>query len=118
MRRVCEPRTFGMVAAVAALVVGFGSWRTEVSPARADLVPTAMATGGLIAHFQEDDVAHRTRVVVVDPTTRRMAVYDIDGNSGGIQLKSVRNLTIDLQVQEFNSGEPSPVDMQKTLQRN
>jgi hypothetical protein len=40
-----------------------------------------------------------------------MAVYHVDRASGEIILRSVRNLTWDLQMMEFNSGEPLPQDI-------
>lgn len=117
MSYMVEKRTCWILVTVVALIFGFGWGQADVAPVHAELMPTAMGSGGLITHFHEDNGANRTRVVVVDPLQRRMAVYHVEFDTGAIQLKSVRNLTVDLQVQEFNSGEPSPVDMGKMLQR-
>jgi hypothetical protein len=100
---------------IATLVLGWG--QAELTPVQAELLPTSLGSGGLLTHVQEADSDRVTRVIVVDPVQRRMAVYHVEFDSGAIQLKSVRNLTTDLQIQEFNSGEPSPVDMEKMLQR-
>lgn len=50
-------------------------------------------------------------VVVVDASQRVMAVYHVDKTTGEIALRSVRNITWDLQMLEFNSGEPLPQDI-------
>jgi len=52
-------------------------------------------------------------IVVVDPGQRVLAVYHVDKTSGEIALRSVRNITWDLQMLEFNSGEPLPQDIRK-----
>jgi len=59
-------------------------------------------------------------VVVVDPSQQVMAVYHVDKTTGEIALRSVRNITWDLQMLEFNSGEPLPQEirnMRSELQR-
>jgi predicted methyltransferase len=58
-------------------------------------------------------------VTVIDSDERVMAVYHVDRSTGEITLKSVRNMTWDLQMLEFNSGEPLPQeirDMRRGLQ--
>ena len=44
-----------------------------------------------------------------------MAVYHVDRNSGEISPKSVRNITWDLQMIEYNSGKPLPQDIRNGL---
>jgi hypothetical protein len=56
-------------------------------------------------------------VTVIDPRQRVMAVYHVDRATGQITPKSVRNITWDLQMIEFNSGDPSPQDIRSGLQR-
>ena len=53
----------------------------------------------------------RQQITIVDPRQRVMAVYHIDRVSGALALKSVRNLTWDLQIEDFNSGTPAPRDI-------
>jgi hypothetical protein len=55
-------------------------------------------------------------VTVVDPRQRVMAVYQVERASGEITLKSVRNLTWDLQMIGYNSGKPTPQDIRSGLQ--
>ncbi len=120
VRNLLEQRCYWMLVAIATLVFCLLWGRVDVAPVQAELVPGAggFGTAGLITHFHEDASGGLTRVIVIDTVQRRMAVYHVPTDSGEIQLKSVRNLSVDLQVQEFNSGDPSPIDMQKTLQRN
>jgi len=40
-----------------------------------------------------------------------LAVYHVDKATGEIALRSVRNITWDLQMVEFNSGKPLPQDI-------
>ncbi len=102
------------------LVVALGlglvasGWQTNSDAAlAAQFSPTA--TTGLITHVQDVDKA--LRVIVIDPTLRVMGVYDVSRETGEIQPKSIRNLNADLQMLEFNSGAPSPAEIQKTLER-
>lgn len=82
----------------------------------APLLPANSGATGLITHVQELD-GKLLRVIVVDPAQRVMGVYEISRDSGEIQPKSIRNFHADLQMLEFNSGAPSPADIQKTLER-
>ena len=56
-------------------------------------------------------------MTVIDPKQRVMAVYHVDRDTGEISPKSVRNITWDLQMIEFNSGNPLPQDIRNGLKR-
>jgi hypothetical protein len=56
-------------------------------------------------------------VTVIDPIQRVMGIYQVDRSTGEIALRSVRNLTWDLQMIEFNSGKPMPQDIRSGLAR-
>ena len=118
MRVTMERSAYWMFVAIAALIFVFGWGRIDVAPAQAITAPTVLGGNGLITHFHEDSNGQPTRVIVIDPQQKRMAVYHVAVGNGAIQLKSVRNLTVDLQIQDYNSNDPSPIDMQKMLQRN
>ena len=107
-----------MLVAIVALIFVFGWGRIDVASVQGQPVMGSLGAGGLITHFYDDPSGGPSRVIVVDPSLKRMAVYHVPVDKGEIQLKSVRNLTVDLQVQDFNSGDPSPIDMEKMLQRN
>jgi hypothetical protein len=46
-----------------------------------------------------------------------VGVYHVERSTGEITLKSVRNLTWDLQMVQFNSGNPLPQDIRNGLAR-
>ncbi len=48
----------------------------------------------------------RTQVIVMDATTRSLASYHVDSDSGVISLKSVRSIFADLKLEEFNGMAP------------
>ena len=77
------------------------------------------SSGALVAHVAASDVGPQA-VTVIDPDRRVMAVYHVDRATGEIALKSVRNLSWDLELVEFNSAAPLPQDiraMRGELQR-
>lgn len=53
--------------------------------------------------------------LIFDPVRQVFAVYHVDSASGQIMLKSVRNLSADLQLPQFNSSNPAPKDIQEML---
>jgi hypothetical protein len=104
--------------AMAGLVIAATAVRSFCEPASAataSLSPSA-ASGDLIAHVTAAEGGQQF-VTVIDPRTRVMAVYHVDRTDGKITPKSVRNITWDLQMIEYNSGEPLPQDIRSGLQR-
>jgi len=79
-----------------------------------DLSPLP-SSGDLIAHVNTTDGQPQV-VTVIDPRQKVIGVYHVDRTTGEITLKSVRNFTWDLQMVEFNSGEPLPQDIRNGLQ--
>jgi len=80
---------------------------------------TSQPTSNLITHVLPAE-GGTPAVIVVDPSQRVLAVYHVDKTTGEIALRSVRNITWDLQMVEFNSGKPLPQDirnMRGELQR-
>ena len=51
------------------------------------------------------------QVLIVDTRLQTLAVYHVDPAMGKIQLRSVRNLQMDLAVEDFNTLEPLPREM-------
>lgn len=74
-------------------------------------------SSGLVVHTStsEDGGQH---MIMVDPETRVMAVYHVDGTNGKVSLRSVRNLQWDLLIEEFNGGTPSPREIRKLLNQS
>lgn len=57
-------------------------------------------------------------VTVIDPKTRVMAVYLVDGVNGEISLKSVRAFQWDLQLAEFNGTTPLPREIRSLVEQH
>jgi len=102
-------RTLAAIAAIA-VVVAVGS--RELSAQRAGR-PVPEAAGLWISDSAIDD--GRRLLVVVDPATRHAAVYHVDPQSGSLTLKSARDISSDLQLDEFNVQEPKPAALRKLL---
>jgi hypothetical protein len=58
----------------------------------------------------------RRLLIVVDPATRHAAVYHVDPQGGSLTLKSARDISSDLLLDEFNVQEPTPAALRKMLQ--
>ena len=73
-----------------------------------EAVTTHSDWSGLITHFatqgRRSNGGHRHRVRRRESWT----VYHIGGDSGQIQLKSVRPLRWDMEMNGYNTGKPSP----------
>ena len=105
------------LALIVVLVSCVWCWRVEAQTLLGGTAASsAAADGGLVTHLLEVE-AGPTRVIVIDPVQRVMAVYHIGRDTGEITPKSVRNMTWDLEMIEFNSDDPSPNDLEKAQQR-
>jgi hypothetical protein len=76
--------------------------------------PTSTANESLLMHSGFSSTG-ANQVILVDTAKKVMAVYFIAPDTGGIQLKSVRNLAADLQLEEFNGADPSPSKVRSIL---
>jgi hypothetical protein len=111
------------VCALAGWLVAVGDWsdaagqgpRTSVYANYANAGSfQPSAGGGLIAQFATSTAGPHT-IAVIDPARQVLAVYHVDAASGAITLKSVRNLSWDLQMIQFNSDGPTPQDVRGGL---
>ena len=102
---------------IAGLVIVATAGRSFSEPAFGPLADASrVQSGELITHMTAAD-GHPQVVTVIDPKQRVMAVYHVDRATGQITPKSIRNFTWDLQMIEFNSGDPLPQDVRSGLQR-
>ncbi len=53
------------------------------------------------------------QIVLVETNSRVMSVYQIPPQDGKIQLKSVRNLSSDFALEEFNAMTPLPSELRQ-----
>jgi hypothetical protein len=105
----------------AALGFVLGACLVMVVATGVPLATTAVATpasvintGDLIA-FTAPLAEHRQQLLLVDPRQRVVSVYHVDGASGQLTLKSVRNVHWDLQLSDFNSAAPSPREIRSLM---
>ncbi|MEQ8846212.1 hypothetical protein [Botrimarina sp.] len=78
--------------------------------------PTSPASGpGVVDWKILENRNGKHLALVFDPIRRVFAVYQVDAESGEIMLRSVRNLTADLSLPQYNSSNPAPRDIQVML---
>ena len=58
----------------------------------------------------------RRLLLIVDPATRHAAVYHVDADRGTLTLRSARDISWDLMVEDFNAQEPTPAALRNLLQ--
>ncbi len=101
-----------VLAVLAAGIVGFADAQApRAGHERAAASQDRTASSPDLLALSHDGPDGRQQITIVDPRQRVMAVYHVDRVSGALALKSVRNLTWDLQIEDFNSGTPAPRDI-------
>lgn len=89
----------------------------EARPARTSAaIDRAGPSSDLIALSSEVD--GRQQVTLIDPRTRVIAVYHVDRATGGLALKSVRNIQWDLLIEEFNAANPTPREVRALTEQS
>ena len=96
----------------ATLAIAAAGWQgTDLAAQR----PSAPANGPLWISESPLDESRRL-LIVVDQERRQAAVYHVDAAAGTLALKSCRNLTWDLTLDDFNAQEPKPDTLRNMLQ--
>jgi hypothetical protein len=115
MRRV----TLGVAVSVVVATVFISSTNPgvlaqvqQLGQSGAPAVKPVVWSDGMIA-FASDTVDGRQQVTVIDTKARVMCVYHAEHTTGVISLKSVRNLSADLMMDEFNTDSPLPSEIRK-----
>jgi hypothetical protein len=108
---------WGLVVSLVLIVALAGGGPPEAQAQRSGgNLPAGGATTDLIA-LSFDGGEGRQQVTLIDPRSRVMAVYHVDRSSGSLALKSVRNVVWDLQMEEFNTGNPTPREIKPLTQQ-
>ncbi|MBS0208837.1 MAG: hypothetical protein JSS27_07780 [Planctomycetes bacterium] len=97
----------GLVGLVAA---GFPGVSSAVA------TPAGSVTSGDLITFTVPTGEHRQQLLLVDPRQRVVGVYHVDGTSGQVTLKCVRNVYYDLQLSEFNGAAPTPREIRSLVE--
>ncbi|MEN1679397.1 MAG: hypothetical protein AAGJ46_07370 [Planctomycetota bacterium] len=93
-------------------VLGMGDRGTAVA---SHPVAAAAADGSSLASHLIEGPGQTHTLVLVDGKSRRVCVYHINATSGVSTLKSARDVTYDLQLDDFNTEKPSPQDVLETI---
>lgn len=96
---------------VAAL--GFAAWINQADAQSPDPATFVSQDGIIALHLDGSETADA--VALLDTKSRVMSVYHIDRSNGEVSLKSVRNVTWDLQLDEFNGVKPSPKEIKNLV---
>jgi len=94
--------------------VAVGDQRGEVLAQRAAPAP-AVASGTELIVVPTSLGDKSQMLTVVDPRQRVVAVYHIESTTGKIALKSVRNISGDLQMLSLNNEPPLPQEIRSLL---
>jgi len=110
MRNAVVGMVVGVVLAIALLAVAGSESSVRAQSdrgqaAQGDVIPVSWTVNGM------------AYVAIVDPRQRVLSVYEVNGTSGAIALKSVRQLHWDLQLEEFNTSTPSPREIRALVER-
>ncbi len=110
-----------MKAAVIGLTVGAsllvaGAWAVGAPGFSQGQAVTVPAHGGELISLATPVGDNRQQLTVIDPKMRVVSVYHIELATGEITLKSVRNISWDLQMSEFNGVNPLPRDIRTLVE--
>ena len=104
-------RTIVLGGAIACLLAAVWLSQSPATPAQ-NLPPR----GGSLLALPCLTNGHQ-QIAVIDQDTRVMSVYHVNPTNGEISLRSVRAIGWDLEMEEFNTPEPSPREIRALLGR-
>jgi hypothetical protein len=115
MQRARLPVRWPTAAALGLVLCGAAVATSQVPARRGAAASGAVDAAGLwISDSALED--GRRLLIVVDPVSRHAAVYHVDHASGSLTLKSARDLSGDLSLDEFNVQEPRPAAIRRMIQ--
>lgn len=96
--------------AIMIVVVGWVSLWSQTSGAPTGNMPQNTERLEVVSSMLPSGVQ---QIVVVDSQNRAMAIYHVDPAQGKLVLRSVRNLSWDLSMEQFNGQAPLPSDLRQ-----
>ena len=108
---------WGGVLSSILVLAALAGWNSLGEAWAAKVAEADLGVGRELVSFSSPIDDHRQQVTVIDPRMRVMSVYHIHRDTGEIALKSVRNITWDLQMDEFNSVNPLPREIRSLLEQ-
>ena len=110
LRRFAGP---SCIVAALSLAWACGSWGLAAQRAGRPLAPGTNGQAGQFWTMTTPLDDGRQMLLLLDQQSRCMAIYHVDAAAGTVQLKSTRDLTWDLMIEEFNAQEPRPSSLKK-----
>ena len=80
------------------------------------LAPGHRSGSDMIA-FSSQLADGRTQMTLIDTRQRVLSVYHIDPSKGEVALRSVRNISWDLRMTQFNGVSPLPQEIRSLLEQ-
>ncbi|MFN3191517.1 MAG: hypothetical protein ACE361_13495 [Aureliella sp.] len=97
---------------VAIAVVAIVAWAVVPFPREARSQPSQMGAGNKAMEVVSTMLpSGEQQIVVIDTESKVMAVYHVEPSQGKVQLRSVRQLAWDLQMEQFNGLSPLPSEL-------
>jgi len=62
-------------------------------------------------------LAEGQQLTVIDPATRVVCIYHVSAKTGEISLKSIRNISWDLRMTQFNAVNPLPEEIRSLVEQ-
>jgi hypothetical protein len=90
--------------------------KLQAQQAATPAVKPLVLSDGFIA-LSSDTADGQQQITVIDTKTRVMAVYHAAHQTGVISLKSVRDISADLMMDEFNTDAPLPREIRAILSK-
>jgi len=103
-----------IVAGLVTVTVGLFGQRNE---ALAQRLPATPAGNGELIVVPTPLGDKGQMLTVIDPRSQTIGVYSVELPGGRITLRSVRNITWDLQMTEFNGDNPLPREIRSQLEQ-
>lgn len=100
---------------IALFLSGYFGSQLTITPAQATALDTTTSnTNNSPLLMSASDLETGKQITIIDVKSKAISVYLIERSTGKIQLLSTRNAHWDFQLDEYNSGNPTPREI-KTL---
>lgn len=116
--RSFSPAVWAMVGAVGMLLVAahLATPPWAAGQRQTQDIEAGPPSGALWLWMTQRENDPQQMLVAIDRETRHAAVYHVDATNGTLTLRSTRNLSWDLLVDDFNGREPSPSALKNMLE--
>lgn len=109
----------GFVLAVMAAAMGIAGLLSVCPPGSAQQIPREESPAGdLLAFSVLGQDGKYQQIAVIDSAKRVLAVYHVRLEDGKTELKSVRNIRWDLELEDFEGTGLLPRDIRALVERN